>query len=111
MRLQEIRNRNPEITQDALAAELGVSRQHISDLERGAASPTVDELASILKIVGSDLSEFFKSNIPNQYENEDHAELHRKFQDLLESDTPLAYGITVNVNSLHNDLVQNYRPP
>jgi transcriptional regulator with XRE-family HTH domain len=47
------------ISQEALAADAGVSRGYMSELERERAAATVDLLTRLAKALGVDLEEFF----------------------------------------------------
>ena len=47
------------ISQEVLAADAGVSRAHMSEIEREKASATVDLLEKLAKVLKVDLAEFF----------------------------------------------------
>jgi transcriptional regulator with XRE-family HTH domain len=91
-----------KMRQQDVASELGVSRDHISEIERGETSPTVEEFINLLKLLDSSPKEFFETKVPNIYEDPDDQELHEKLQDILDSNTPYASGIEVNVIGLHD---------
>lgn len=98
------------IGQENLADLAGLSRSHVRRIEAGKQSPRVDELVRLLKVLDSSPAAFFGGIAVSTYSDPSHQSLHNKLQDLLEAiDTPLAAGITVNVNSLHNDLMSTYR--
>jgi transcriptional regulator with XRE-family HTH domain len=73
------------LTQTDIARKVAVSRQHISNIERGVASPTVRVLQAYLQVCGINLAEFFYGPLPiNQTRR--HREYHGKLQTLLEND-------------------------
>jgi transcriptional regulator with XRE-family HTH domain len=47
------------ISQEVLAADAGVSRAHMSEIERENVSATVDLLERLAKVLKVDLAEFF----------------------------------------------------
>lgn len=47
------------ISQEGLAADAGVSRAHMSEIERERVSPTVDLLDRLAKVLCVELAEFF----------------------------------------------------
>jgi putative transcriptional regulator len=74
------------LTQTDVAEKIGVSRQHISNIETGITSPTVHVLHDYLHSCGTDLPKFFYGPLPaNQTPRE--REYHRKLQALLENTT------------------------
>ena len=70
------------LTQADIAEKLGVSRQHISNIETGLTSPTVQVLRDCLQACGTDLAEFFYGPIPTD-QTPRQREYHRKLQALL----------------------------
>src|SRR5712691_914750 len=73
-------------TQNYIARKVGVSRQHISNIEVGMTSPTIRVLQDYLRACGTDLAEFFYGPLPiNQTPRQ--REYHSKLQALLEDDT------------------------
>ena len=84
-RLSSIRLR-VGLTQTDIARKVAVSRQHISNIETGMTSPTVQVLQDYLQACGTDLAEFFYGPLPiNQTRRQ--REYHSKLQALLENDT------------------------
>ena len=74
------------LTQTDVAEKVGVSRQHISNIEIGITSPTVRVLQDYLRACGTDLAEFFYGPLPiNQTRRQ--REYHSKLQALLQNDT------------------------
>lgn len=82
-RLVELRKKN-NLSQEALAARLGISRQAVSKWERAEASPDTDNLILLARLYGVSLDELLKTEdeIPRPYEDEgtanadsDHLEL------------------------------------
>ena len=85
LRLSSIRLR-VGLTQTDIARKVAVSRQHISNIETGMTSPTVQVLQDYLQTCGTDLAEFFYGPLPiNQTRRQ--REYHSKLQALLENDT------------------------
>jgi transcriptional regulator with XRE-family HTH domain len=83
-RLSSIRLR-AGFTQADIAGKVAVSRQHISNIERGRTSPTVEVLQDYLQVCGMNLAEFFYGPLPiNQTVRQ--REYHGKLQALLEND-------------------------
>ena len=73
------------LTQADVAAQVAVSRQHISNIETGTTSPTVRVLRGYLQVCGMGLAEFFYGPLPiNQTQKQ--REYHGKLQALLEND-------------------------
>jgi len=84
-RLSSIRVR-AGFTQNDIARKVGVSRQHISNIEVGMTSPTVRVLRDYLQACGMNLAEFFYGPLPiNQTRRQ--REYHSKLQALLQNDT------------------------
>jgi transcriptional regulator with XRE-family HTH domain len=52
------------VSQERLAADAGVSRAHMSEIERENASATVDLLERLADVLGVELAEFFKKPEP-----------------------------------------------
>jgi transcriptional regulator with XRE-family HTH domain len=74
------------LTQTDIAGKVAVSRQHISNIETEATSPTVRVLQDYLRACGTDLAEFFYGPLPiNQTRRQ--REYHGKLQALLEDDS------------------------
>src|SRR5262249_38700866 len=71
------------LTQTDLASKVGVSRQHISNIEIGLTSPTVRVLRDYLQCCGSGLAEFFYGPLPTE-QTPKQREYHRKLQVLLD---------------------------
>jgi len=72
-------------TQNDIARKVGVSRQHISNIEVAMTSPTIRVLQDYLRACGTDLAEFFYGPLPiNQTRRQ--REYHRKLQALLQYD-------------------------
>jgi transcriptional regulator with XRE-family HTH domain len=74
------------LTQMDIAERVGVSRQHISNIETGLTSPTVRVLNSYLHACGTDLAKFFYGPLPTD-QTPRQREYHRKLQTLLENAT------------------------
>src|SRR6266478_3542019 len=73
------------LTQNDIAEKIGVSRQHISNIETGITSPTVRVLQDFLRACGTDLAEFFYGPLPiNQTRRQ--RDYHSKLQALLENE-------------------------
>jgi transcriptional regulator with XRE-family HTH domain len=71
------------LTQNDLAKKIGVSRQHISNIETGMTSPTVRVLQNYLQACGTNLAEFFYGPLPVN-ETLQQREYHYKLQALLQ---------------------------
>jgi transcriptional regulator with XRE-family HTH domain len=84
-RLTSIRLR-AGLTQSDLASKVGVSRQHISNIETMATSPTIRVLRDYLRACGTDLAEFFYGPLPIDQTPQQRA-YHSKLQALLEDST------------------------
>lgn len=77
------------LTQSDIAERVAVSRQHISNIETGATSPTLQLLEHYLEVCGASLAEFFYGPLPvNQ--TPEQREYHSKLQTLLENETTAA---------------------
>ena len=77
------------LTQSDIAEKIAVSRQHISNIETGATSPTLHLLEHYLEVCGANLAEFFYGPLPiNQTPQQ--REYHSKLQALLENETTAA---------------------
>src|SRR6267142_1631108 len=74
------------LTQNDIAEKVGVSRQHISNIETGITSPTVRVLRDYLHACGTDLAEFFYGPLPTD-QTPRQREYHRNLQALLENST------------------------
>jgi|SRR2546425_1040054 len=74
------------LTQSDIAEKVGVSRQHISNIETGITSPTVRVLRDYLHACGTDLAKFFYGPLPTD-QTPRQREYHRKLQALLENPT------------------------
>src|SRR6266478_8410929 len=72
------------LTQNDIAEKVGVSRQHISNIETGITSPTVRVLRDYLHACGTDLAKFFYGPLPTD-QTPRQREYHRKLQALLEN--------------------------
>lgn len=59
--LKEERVKNG-ITQEQLGREIGVTRQTISEIERGVNRPSVETAQAIAKMLGFDWTRFFPSS-------------------------------------------------
>jgi transcriptional regulator with XRE-family HTH domain len=85
------------LTQTDVAEKVGVSRQHISNIETGITSPTVRVLRDYLHACRTDLAEFFYGPLPTD-QTPRQREYHRKLQALLE-DTTISPVITKILDS------------
>ena len=74
------------LTQTDVAEKVGVSRQHISNIETGITSPTLRVLHDYLHACGTDLATFFYGPLPTN-QTPRQREYHRKLQALLENTT------------------------
>ncbi len=72
------------LTQTDVAEKVGVSRQHISNIEIGITSPTVRVLDNYLHACGTGLAQFFYGPLPTD-QTPRQREYHRKLQALLEN--------------------------
>ena len=77
------------LTQSDIAGKIAVSRQHISNIETGAASPTLQVLEHYLEVCGASLAEFFYGPLPVNQTTQQR-EYHSKLQALLENETTAA---------------------
>ena len=77
------------LTQSDVAQRIAVSRQHISNIETGAASPTLQVLEHYLEVCGASLAEFFYGPLPVNQTTQQR-EYHSKLQALLENETTAA---------------------
>ncbi len=93
------------LTQNDVAKKILVSRQHISNIETGATSPTLEVLQHYLEVCGTNLAEFFYGPLPiNQTPQQ--REYHGKLQTLLEHDGTAAVVTKVLdafLMSMHHD--------
>ncbi len=64
-RLVELRKKN-NLSQEELAAKLGLSRQAVSKWERAEASPDTDNLICLAKIYGVSLDELLKTDVSEE---------------------------------------------
>jgi transcriptional regulator with XRE-family HTH domain len=71
-------------TQADVAEKVGVSRQHISNIETGFTSPTVQVLRDYLHACGTGLAEFFYGPLPTD-QTPAQREHHRNLQALLDN--------------------------
>src|SRR3989442_2032802 len=85
------------LTQSDIAEKVGVSRQHISNIETGITSPTVRVLRDYLHACGTDLAKFFYGPLPTD-QTPRQREYHRKLQALLEN-PPISPVITKILHS------------
>jgi transcriptional regulator with XRE-family HTH domain len=90
------------MTQSQIANELDISRQHVSNIETGFTSPTLDVLEKYLKACGADLDSFFCGPLP-KYQTPHQREYHRKLQDILESRS-LSAAITKVLDAFHSSV-------
>ena len=74
------------LTQNDIAEKVGVSRQHISNIETGITSPTVRVLRDYLHACGTELPVFFYGPLPTD-QTPRQREYHRKLQALLDNST------------------------
>lgn len=76
-RLVNLRKSN-NLSQEALAEKLGISRQAVSKWERAEASPDTDNLILLARLYGISLDELLKTEdeIPRPYEEEKEAALN-----------------------------------
>ena len=74
------------LTQTDIAEKVGVSRQHISNIETGITSPMVRVLRDYLHACGTDLAKFFYGPLPTD-QTPRQREYHRKLQALLDNST------------------------
>ena len=74
------------LTQTDVAEKVGVSWQHISNIETGITSPTVRVLRDYLHACRTDLAKFFYGPLPTD-QTPRQREYHRKLQALLENTT------------------------
>jgi transcriptional regulator with XRE-family HTH domain len=54
------------VSAETLAADAGIDRAYMSEMERGLANPTVDLLERLAAVLGVDLGEFFVRPAPNE---------------------------------------------
>jgi transcriptional regulator with XRE-family HTH domain len=55
-----------DLSSEALAADAGIDRAYMSEIERGLANPTVDTLEKIAGVLSVELGEFFVRPEPNE---------------------------------------------
>jgi len=91
-------------TQDSLAAQSKVSRQAISSIENGRASPTFATLCALLSACDTTMEDFVFIGAPKQLSERDQA-LHCKLQEILDSNSPAAEGIAINIEFLHGHML------
>ncbi len=60
-RLRDLRQTEPGLSQEKLAARAGLHRTYVGKVERGEAATTVDSLAALCAAMGTTLSVFFES--------------------------------------------------
>ena len=60
-RLRDLRQTEPGLSQEKLAARAGLHRTFVGKVERGEAATTVDSLAALCSALGTTLSVFFES--------------------------------------------------
>lgn len=78
-----------ELSQAALAEAAGLTRQTISDIERGAANPTVDVLDRIVTVLGIGLDQLFVAKPSGQ--KLDASEIRRRRASAKAGDTVDAF--------------------
>jgi transcriptional regulator with XRE-family HTH domain len=83
-RIKEIRNGfgNTGLSQEALAAKLGVATNTISRWETGTYEPTLDDLETLARELGVSILEFFPKVEPTNKKNKDVDALLRTAQKL-----------------------------
>lgn len=52
---------NKGLTQEALAASIGITRQHVGLLENGVATPSVEVAKKIASVLGFEWTRFYES--------------------------------------------------
>lgn len=62
------------LSQDAIAAQLGISESGYRKIENGDQSPTLDKLDKILEVLGIDPKQFFDFGSPVTFNNYNHAD-------------------------------------
>lgn len=55
-----------DLSSEALAADAGIDRAYMSEIERGLANPTIDMLEKIAGALGVEVGEFFVHPEPNE---------------------------------------------
>ncbi len=60
-RLRDLREAEPGLSQEKLAARAGLHRTYVGKVERGEAATTVDSLAALCSALGTTLAVFFES--------------------------------------------------
>jgi transcriptional regulator with XRE-family HTH domain len=55
-----------DVSAETLAADAGIDRAYMSEIERGLANPTVDVLERIAAVLSVDLGEFFVRPDPDE---------------------------------------------
>lgn len=99
-RLADLRQRSGH-TQESLSALTGVSRAHISKLEKDpSANPTIHVLSALVEGCGSTLSEFFRDYTPPDYPD-DYEELCRKLFVVMESEEKYRTSVEVQIDALY----------
>lgn len=95
------------LTQTDLANQIGVSRQHISNIETGLTSPTLHVLTEFLAACGLNLPEFFYGPLPTE-QTPKQREYHRKLQTILE-DSSASFAIQKVLDSFVTSIESSAR--
>jgi transcriptional regulator with XRE-family HTH domain len=54
-----------EVSAEVLAADAGIDRAYVSEIERGLANPTIDVLEKIATVLGVELADLFVKPAPD----------------------------------------------
>lgn len=110
------------LNQKELADLSGINTETLVRLEAGV-NVGIARLYAVAKALGKKVGFFIPEDEREQsfemisaddrilmISNELHRALHRKLQEILDVDDDIAFGITVNVNSLHKDAIESRKP-
>jgi transcriptional regulator with XRE-family HTH domain len=105
-KLADLRERK-EWNQDELAEASGFSRGHVSNIERGLTSPSIEDLDKLVQACGITLRKFFESKVPDNYKTPGERKLHERLQDLIDAGDNWEISAKTTIESLHTSLVKS----
>jgi transcriptional regulator with XRE-family HTH domain len=89
-------------------AERGMcSEAYVRQIEAGKKVPSVTVLDLLVRGAGSSLAEFFGSTASGSYANPDHAALHDKLQDILETEGDFMVRVRVDIEAIHEKMLRH----
>lgn len=94
------------LSQTEVGEAIGMSRQFVSEVERGVSSPRLDLLEKIAtEVLHSSVFQVLGSvTIPDGYDSLEHRRLHAELQDLLDADGSEAESVGPIISALHKKM-------